>query len=271
MICSPYHSLYLIFMTLIRTFKFPPNKSPPRVNTTSIFTIQPSVKIYKNFDKSTILVVSFDHIVISIDHLARAPSIFNNKQNFAQILTTEGLDSLVLGQIKSKICMHLCRPEAQNLFHNDQLSESSQKCSNFCFYNREDGLWNLCKTLVHNRDNPCTKLAKPLTTTRVNPLYKISSNSTYWNCERILAQQRVQTALQHYHTHYITDLYTQFCHTSQPSIKIYKNFDKSTILVVSFDRVVISIDHLALNPLICNKQNFAQILTTRFQPSTRSK
>ena len=134
-ICSPYHTLYLLFLTLIRTFKFPTNKTSPRVNITIIFTNQPSAKFSKNFDK-LIFSADFDHLGVSFDYLQNS-----NKPTFAKIFITEGLDSLALSQNKSKICMHLCRPKAQHLFHYNQLSKSSQHCLNNFTHNREYGLW----------------------------------------------------------------------------------------------------------------------------------
>ena len=151
-------------MTLILTFKSPPDKTSHRVNISTIFTTQPSVKLSKNFDKPLVVVSNCIEMVVSFDH-------FDHLKQFKQtFINTEGLDSLALSR-DTKICTHLCRPKAPNFFHHNQLSK--QNFSNYFSHKREDGLRKLFKTLVHHRDNPCTKFAKPLTNTGHNPLQKM--------------------------------------------------------------------------------------------------
>ena len=184
--CSPCHTLnILIFTPLIRTFELPPTKTNPRVN----IATQPSVIFSKNitfskkFVQSNYLtVVSFENFVVSFDHFL----------TFSKKIFTEGLDRLAHYRNKSQICTH----KTQNPFHCNQLSKSN-------FHKREYGIWKFCQTLVQNRDTPCTKLST-LTTT-YNPLQKHFSKLI--NCsifEKMLAQQRVQTEMQHYITHIFT-------------------------------------------------------------------
>ena len=184
--CSPCHTLnLLIFTTLIRTFELPPTKTNPRVN----IATQPSVIFSKNitfskkFVQSNYLtVVSFENFVVSFDHFL----------TFSKKIFTEGLDRLAHYRNKSQICTH----KTQKHFHCNQLSKSN-------FHKREYGIWKFCQTLVQNRDTPCTKLSTLPPTS--NPLQKHFSKLI--NCsifENILAQQRVQTAMQHYITYIFT-------------------------------------------------------------------